>query len=123
MIRNIRLTIEYDGTRFCGWQAQRKRTPHHSLRSGAGQKIKTVQEEIEKAGKRLFGKKISLTGAGRTDSGVHAEAQTANFSIDSSLPLHNIKKGLNNYLPKDIAILSADDVKSSFHSRFNAKEK
>ena len=111
MVRNVCLTIEYDGTRFCGWQAQRKR------------KRKTVQEEIEKAGKRLFGKKISLTGAGRTDSGVHAQAQTANFRIDSNLPLRNIKKGLNRYLPKDIAILSAEEVKPGFHSRFNAKEK
>jgi len=109
--RNIRLTIEYDGTRFCGWQAQRKR------------KRKTVQEEIEKAGKRLFGKKISLIGSGRTDSGVHAQAQIANFKVDSNLPLRNIKKGLNSHLPKDIAILSAEEVKSNFHARFNAKEK
>jgi len=82
-----------------------------------------VQEEIEKAGKRLFGKKISLIGSGRTDSGVHAQAQIANFKVDSNLPLRNIKKGLNSHLPKDIAILSAEEVKSNFHARFNAKEK
>ena len=112
MVRNIRLTIEYDGTRFCGWQIQDVR-----------KRFKTVQGEIEKAGSRLFGKKIRLIGAGRTDSGVHAEAQCANFKVDSSLPLSNIKKGLNNYLPRDIVILLAEDVPLNFHSRFNAKGK
>ena len=112
MMRNIRLTIEYDGTRFSGWQAQ------------AGAKsLKTIQEEIEKAGKKLFGKKIRVIGAGRTDSGVHAEGQVANFKIQSSLALINIKKGLNSYLPKDIAVVSAEEVPLSFHARFNAKEK
>ncbi|MBU4312798.1 MAG: tRNA pseudouridine(38-40) synthase TruA [Candidatus Omnitrophica bacterium] len=111
MTRNIRLTIEYDGSRFCGWQTQRRT------------RRKTVQEEVEKAGRKLFGKKINLIGAGRTDSGVHAEAQVANFRVDSRLPLRNIKKGLNSHLPKDIAILSAEDVKSDFHARFDAREK
>lgn len=111
MTRNIRLTIEYDGARFCGWQSQRK------------EKRKTVQEEIEKAGYKLFGKKINLIGAGRTDSGVHAEAQAANFKIDSNLPLRNIKRGLNSCLPEDIVITAADEVDISFHSRFDAKEK
>ncbi len=112
MTRNIRLTIEYDGTRFCGWQTQRK-----------DKRSKTVQEEIEKAAKKLFGKKIKLIGSGRTDSGVHAEAQVANFKIDSQLPLVNIKKGLNSYLNKDIAVLSAEAVKPGFHARFDAKKK
>jgi len=107
--RNIRLTIEYDGTRFSGWQTQRK---HKGLR--------TVQEEIEKAGKRLFGKSIALIGAGRTDSGVHAEAQVANFKIDSNLSLDNVKRGFNSYLPKDIAVLSAQDVRMDFHARFDS---
>ncbi len=112
MTRNIRLKIEYDGTRFCGWQRQR-----------AGKRLNTVQGEIEKAAKKLFGEKISLTGAGRTDAGVHAEAQTANFKVRSELPLRNIEKGLNSYLPKDIAVLSAEEVGSDFHARFNAKGK
>jgi len=111
-MRNIRLTIEYDGTRFSGWQTQRSR-----------KRFRTVQEEIEKAAKKLFGKNIALIGAGRTDTRVHAEAQAANFKIDSALPLRNIKRGLNSYLPKDIAILSADDARSSFHARFDAKQK
>ncbi len=112
MMRNIRLTIEYDGTRFSGWQSQAN-----------SKNLKTIQEEIEKAGKKLFGKKINLIGAGRTDSGVHAQAQVANFRIKSHLPLINIKRGLNHRLPKDIAIISAEVVKLSFNSRFNAKGK
>lgn len=111
-MRNICLTIEYDGTRFCGWQSQRDE-----------KRLKTVQEEIEKAGKKLFGKRISLIGAGRTDSGSHAEAQVANFKVRSNLPLYNIKKGLNRYLPKDISILSVDYVKTDFHARFDSKGK
>lgn len=120
MTRNIRLTIEYDGTRFCGWQTQNARSQSPKV---TPKKLKTVQEEIEKAGKKLFGKAINLTGAGRTDSGVHAEAQVANFRVDSSLALRNIKKGLNSYLPDDIAILSADEAEPDFHARFDAKEK
>lgn len=111
-MRNIRLTIEYDGTRFSGWQTQ----------SGL-ERLRTVQEEIEKSAAKLFGKKVRLSGAGRTDSGVHAEAQVANFKIDSTLPLNNIKRGLNSYLPGDIAIISAEDTPLKFHSRFDAKEK
>ncbi|MFC1624494.1 tRNA pseudouridine(38-40) synthase TruA [Candidatus Omnitrophota bacterium] len=120
MVRNICLTIEYDGTRFCGWQRQSRRTP--GLK-GANERFKTVQEEIEKALEKLFRCKIRLIGAGRTDSGVHAEGQVANFKVSSILPLRNIKRGLNSYLPKDIAVLSVRDASPSFHSRFNAKEK
>lgn len=112
-MRNIRLTIEYDGTRFFGWQVQDS-TKH---------RFRTVQGEIEKAGQRLFGKRIRLIGAGRTDSGVHAEAQAANFRIDTGLSLDNILKGINKYLPKDIAIISVEDTEPDFHSQFNAKEK
>lgn len=112
MIRNIRLTIEYDGTRFCGWQKQNARN-----------RFRTIQEEIERSAERLFGKEIRLIGAGRTDSGVHAEAQIANFKVNSNLPLYNIKKGLNSYLPADIAIVSVEHADLHFHARFNAKSK
>lgn len=112
IMRNIRLTIEYDGSRFSGWQAQSNT-----------RKLRTIQEEIERSAVRLFGKKIKLIGAGRTDSGVHAEAQAANFKIDSGLAIDNIKKGLNSRLPDDIAVISAEDVPLKFHSRFDAREK
>lgn len=123
MIRNICLKIEYDGTRFCGWQIQAHKRISAQGHKYASKRSRTIQEEIEKACKKLFGKKIKLIGAGRTDSGVHAEAQAANFKIDTKLPLVNIKRGLNSHLPKDIAIVSAEEVKPSFHAQFDAKKK
>ncbi len=88
-----------------------------------GERLKTIQEEIEKAGKKLFGKKINLVGAGRTDAGVHARAQVSNFRIDSDLPLNNIINGLNSFLPRSISIISAEDVELKFHSRKDSKGK
>lgn len=112
-MRNIKLIIEYDGSGFNGWQAQRFK----------GKRLKTIQEEIEKAGKKLFGKKISLTGSSRTDAGVHAKAQAANFRIDSNFPLNKIKNGLNSFLTRRISIISAEEVSLRFHSRFDSKGK
>ncbi|PIV39377.1 MAG: tRNA pseudouridine(38-40) synthase TruA [Candidatus Omnitrophica bacterium CG02_land_8_20_14_3_00__42_8] len=111
-MRNIRLIIEYDGTGFNGWQAQVN-----------SKKLRTIQEEIEKAAKKLLGNKISLIGASRTDSGVHAKAQAANFKTDSNLPLYNIKNGLNSLLPAAISIVSAEEAALNFHSRFDSKGK
>jgi len=108
-MRNIKLIIEYDGTGFNGWQAQVN-----------GKRLRTIQEEIEKAAKRLFGKKISLIGASRTDSGVHAKAHVANFRTDSKLPLTNIKNGLNSFLPRQISIISSEEVTLKFHSRIDS---
>nr|MBU1328116.1 tRNA pseudouridine(38-40) synthase TruA [Candidatus Omnitrophota bacterium] len=111
-MRNIKLIIEYDGSGFNGWQAQVQ-----------GKRLRTIQEEIEKAGKRLFGKNISLTGSSRTDAGVHAKAHVANFRIISNLPLNNIINGLNSFLPWSISIISAEDVELKFHSRKDSKWK
>jgi tRNA pseudouridine38-40 synthase len=112
-MRNIKLIIEYDGSAFNGWQSQR---------SGS-KRLRTIQEEIEKAAKKLLGKKVYVIGASRTDSGVHAKAQTANFRTDSSLPLNTIKKGLNGILSRRISIISAEEVSLKFHSRFDSKSK
>jgi len=120
-MRNIRLTIEYDATGFNGWQAQKStRAPEHQSTS---KRLRTIQGEIEKAGKKLFGKSICLIGAGRTDAGVHARAQIANFRIDSNLNLNNIKSGLNSFLPKRISIISAEEVSLKFHSQLDSKGK
>ncbi|HAZ09573.1 MAG: tRNA pseudouridine(38-40) synthase TruA [Omnitrophica bacterium GWA2_41_15] len=108
-MRNIKLIIEYDGTGFNGWQAQVN-----------GKRLRTIQEEIEKAAKKLFGKKISLIGSSRTDSGVHAKAYVANFRIDSKLELTNIKNGLNSFLPRQISIISSEEVTLKFHSRIDS---
>ncbi len=120
-MRNIKLIIEYDGTRYNGWQRQspRQRTKSPSKR----RRFKTIQEEIEKTLKRLLKEEVVLIGAGRTDSGVHAEAQVANFKTGSKLSVRNIRDGLNSLLPKDIAIKKAEEVPLKFNSRFNTKAK
>jgi len=105
----ILLTIEYDGTDYCGWQIQ----PNG----------KTVEEEIETALFRLTGEKISVTGSGRTDSGVHAAGQTAHFDTQSKIPSERFSYALNSLLPKDIRIVSSVEVPQTFHARFSAKKK
>lgn len=109
-MRNIKLTIEYDGTKFCGWQIQ---APNR----------RTVQGEIEKALKKIFHHPTKLFGSGRTDSGVHALGQVANFQTVSPLATAAIVKALNANLPEDISILNAVDVPLDFHAQFNAKRK
>jgi len=120
-MRNIKLTIEYDGTGFNGWQTQKRTSAQ--VHKCTRKRLKTVQEEIEKAGKKLFSKKINLIGAGRTDAGVHAKAQVANFRIDSKIPPDNIRNGLNSLLPRKISIISAEDAPLNFHAQLNSKGK
>ena len=89
-MRNIKLTLEYDGTNFNGWQTQ---TPRLRSRNPAQRKFRTIQEEIQKVLKKIFKKKVTLIGSGRTDSGVHALGQVANFRVNTVMPLEKIKKG------------------------------
>lgn len=107
---NIKLTIEYDGTNYNGWQRQSSR-------------FKTIQEEIEKAIKKITGRNPKLYGSGRTDSGVSAKGQVANFHTNSNLSLEKLRRGLNAVLPRDISIIKTEEVSKSFHSRFDAKSK
>ncbi len=107
--RNIRLVIKYDGTHYSGWQFQKN--------------AKTVQELIESALKRITGRKIRLKGAGRTDSGVHAVYQVANFKTPSKLALNKIKDALNSSLADDIMIVSAESVPLEFDSQRSARSK
>ena len=95
--RNIKLIIEYDGTDYCGWQSQKS-------------KHKTIQETISKAIRKITNQKVILYGAGRTDSGVHAIGQTANFLTSSKIPVRNLQRGLNSCLPKDVVIRKASLV-------------
>jgi tRNA pseudouridine38-40 synthase len=104
--RRIRLLISYDGTVFSGWQRQ-----HHD---------QTVQGEIESRLHRMTAEQISLHGAGRTDSGVHATGMTAHFDTTSPITCRAFKKGLNSLLPGDIRIRDAEEVSPGFHSRFSA---
>jgi tRNA pseudouridine38-40 synthase len=109
MQRNICLEIEYDGTSFSGWQVQPKR--------------RTVQKEIENRLAEILRGKSNLIGAGRTDAGVHALAQVANFKTKSKLKIENILKGLNSLLPADIVIKNIKEVNEKFHARFSAKRR
>ena len=105
-MRNIKLVIEYDGTSYHGWQSQ-----NNAL---------AVQDVIEKAIMTLTGEKCSLIGSGRTDAGVHALGQVANFITNSNIPAEKFSYALNNILPDDIVIRSSKQVPESFHARFNA---
>jgi len=107
--RNIKLVLEYDGTNFFGWQRQAKE--------------RTVQGELETLLFHLLHEHSTLIGAGRTDSGVHARGQVANFKTTSLLPSAKIRSALNGLLSPDIAVIAANDVEENFHSRFSAKER
>ncbi|NLE91360.1 MAG: tRNA pseudouridine(38-40) synthase TruA [Elusimicrobia bacterium] len=113
--RNIKLVLEYDGGRYSGWQRQNRKE------KAKGEK--TVERSVSAALRRLFGREARLTGAGRTDAGVHARGQVANFRISSKLSCDRIQHALNAFLPGDISVLSVEDVPGAFHSRFSAKSK
>lgn len=105
--RPIKLIISYDGTDFAGWQRQKN--------------ARSVQEDIEKALEKMHGHPVRLTGAGRTDAGVHAMGQAAGFFTDiASIPAEKFLLALNKLLPRDIRILSACDASPDFHARFDA---
>lgn len=105
-MRNIKLILEYDGTDFHGWQFQPG--------------LRTVQGEIQNVLKLIFQEDITLIGAGRTDSGVHARGQAANFLIPHAMPVLTIKAALNGNLSKDVRIIAAEEVSQSFHARYDA---
>jgi tRNA pseudouridine38-40 synthase len=116
-MRNIKLQIEYDGTRYCGWQIQDR---HKGIKAPSQA---TIQETIEKTLQKILQKKVRLIASGRTDAGVHAKAQVANFKTESGISLEKLQKALNALLPVDIAIINIDEANLDFHSRFAAKSK
>lgn len=128
-MRNIRLEIEYDGTNFCGWQIQKSHTPQApaaggSAYGGTRHRLKrSIQETIENAFQKILGEKIRLIASGRTDAGVHARAQTANFHCLSAINLNKLHPAINALLPDDIAVNKLQEVPLDFHSRFNAESK
>lgn len=103
-MRNIKLVIEYDGTNYCGWQSQKS--------------VTTVQDTIEDAIFKITGEKTELIGSGRTDAGVHALGQVANFITDSKIKAERFAFALNTVLPRDIVIKSSGEVDLDFHSRY-----
>lgn len=109
-MRNIKLTIEYDGKPYNGWQAQPDKL--------------NIQGEIEKAIFNVLGEEVDLIGSGRTDAGVHALGQVANFKTNNdSLPIEKMALAINSQLKSSIRIISAEEVNKDFHSRYKAKTK
>ena len=108
-MRNIKLTIEYDGKDFNGWQKQPTKL--------------NIQGEIERAIETITGETVDLTASGRTDAGVHALAQVANFKTNSNLPIEKFAVAINSKLKRTIRIQKAEEVDERFHSRYNCKQK
>ncbi len=108
-MRNIKLTIEYDGTNFSGWQIQKDK--------------RTIEEELETALAKILKEEVKVIGSGRTDAGVHAMGQVANFKTDKTIKVEELLYALNTMLPYDIVILNVEDVDDSFNARISAKAK
>ena len=108
-MRNIKLTIEYDGKEFGGWQKQPNKL--------------NIQGTIERAIEEITGEQIELNASGRTDSGVHSLGQVANFKTNSSIPIEKIPIAINTKLKKSIRIIKAEEVEERFHSRLSCKKK
>ena len=108
-MRNIKLTIEYDGKDFNGWQKQPNKL--------------NIQGTIEQAIKAITGEEVELNASGRTDAGVHALNQVANFKTNSQIPIEKFAIAINSRLKKSIVIKKAEEVEERFHSRLNCKRK
>ena len=108
-MRNLKLIVAYDGTGYSGWQVQPNR--------------KTIQGVLEDRLGRMLGETVRLAGAGRTDAGVHARGQVANFHTACRIPIDGLRQGLNARLPRQIRVLRVDEVDEVFHSRTDAVSK
>jgi tRNA pseudouridine38-40 synthase len=108
-MKNIKLTLEYDGTNYLGWQKQKIGS--------------TIQQQLEDAISLLTNENIEVIGSSRTDAGVHARGFIANFKTNSNIPSNKFREALNYRLPDDIVILKSEEVPLEFHSRYSAKGK
>ena len=108
-MRNIKLTIEYDGKDFNGWQKQPNKL--------------NIQGEIERAIKEITGEEVALIASGRTDAGVHSLGQVANFKTNSTIPIEKFPIAINTKLKRSIRIINSEEVEDKFHSRYNCKKK
>lgn len=108
-MRNIKLTIEYDGKEFNGWQKQPDKL--------------NIQGSIENAIKQITGEEVELNASGRTDAGVHSWGQVANFKTESNLPIEKFPIAINTKLKRSIRIIKAEEVDERFHSRLSCKRK
>lgn len=110
--RNIKFLVSYDGTRYLGWQ-----------RLGGKQRELSIQGYLEKCLSEILNENIKIMGSGRTDAGVHAFSQVANFYTNTKLPVEDIYNTLKSKLPEDIVICKMEEVEETFHSRFSAVSK
>ena len=109
-MRNFKVTLQYEGTRYQGWQKQESTD-------------NTIQGKLEALLSKMAGTKVEIQGSGRTDAGVHAAGQVANFHLDTDQSPSQIVDYMNFYLPEDIAVISIEEVPERFHSRFSATRK
>ncbi len=109
-MRNIKMVVEYDGSRYLGWQRQ----PNTE---------RTIQGKLESVIQQMVGADVDVIGSGRTDAGVHAHGQVANFHGQTDMSAEQIHQYLNQYLPQDIAVLVVEEAPERFHARYNAKAK
>jgi tRNA pseudouridine38-40 synthase len=108
-VRNVRITVEYDGTCYAGWQVQKGKT--------------TIQGELGRAVREITGERTTIYGAGRTDAGVHAKGQVAHFHTSSRMPCERMVHAINAHLPPDIAVIDVCDAPPDFHSQYSATGK
>src|SRR5512137_2434186 len=109
LIRNFKLVLAYDGAGFMGWQIQPG--------------VRTVQETLESSLEKIFDHPVRIIASGRTDTGVHALGQVANFHTVSSIPTDGLLRGLNAVLPGDVSVISVTDASPEFHARYMARSK
>jgi len=109
-LRNFRMVLEYEGTRYQGWQRQ-------------GNTPNTIQARLEETLGRILGQSVEVSGSGRTDAGAHASGQVASFHAETEMTAGAILKELRRYLPDDLGVLSLTDAAPRFHARLNAREK
>ncbi|ADQ15307.1 tRNA pseudouridine(38-40) synthase TruA [Halanaerobium hydrogeniformans] len=110
MANNYKITLEYDGSNYSGWQRQKNTK-------------ETIQEKLENALSKINKNKVEVIGSGRTDAGVHAAGQTANFFLDIQIPTYKIPIAINTHLPDDIICYKAEKVAKDFHARYDARGK
>jgi tRNA pseudouridine38-40 synthase len=108
-MRRIKILISYDGSDYHGWQVQPG--------------LSTIQGVLERVISGIEGRAVQVAGSGRTDAGVHAEAQVAAFSIENPIPADNLRRAVNRLLPRDIRVLSVEEAAADFHPRFQARRK
>lgn len=110
MKQNYRMTLQYEGTKYNGWQKQ-------------GNTPNTIQAKLEVILQKLDGTEVEVRGSGRTDAGVHAMGQVASFALEHPLPSDEVMAYINQYLPRDIAVVALEEAEPRFHARLNAKGK